>query len=130
MCDTAQASALRVVGDGRMHTLILGAGVIGAATAYYLSLKGIAATVIERSDVACAASGKSGGFLARDWCDGQPQEALAHLSFELHDDLASELAADYGYRRITTRALAASALRPLPAASDVVADWVMSCPSR
>ena len=28
--------------------------------------------VIERTGVACAASGKSGGFLALDWCDGTP----------------------------------------------------------
>ena len=37
--------------------VICGAGVIGAATAYYLSLKGVGATVVERGDVACASSG-------------------------------------------------------------------------
>ncbi len=74
-----------------MNVIIIGAGVIGSAIAYYLSRKGIGATVIERCDTACAASGKSGGFLARDWCVGQPQDPLAQLSFDLHTDLADAL---------------------------------------
>ena len=60
-----------------MNVVILGGGVIGSAIAYYLSRKGLPATVIERCEIACAASGKSGGFLARDWCVGQLQEQLA-----------------------------------------------------
>ena len=43
---------------------------IGAAIAYYLSRRGARPIVVERTGVACAASGKSGGFLALDWCDG------------------------------------------------------------
>ena len=31
--------------------------------------------MVERTGVACAASGKSGGFLALDWCDGTPLDA-------------------------------------------------------
>ena len=77
-----------------MNVIIIGAGVIGSAIAYYLSRKSIKATVIERCDTACAASGKSGGFLARDWCVGQPQDPLAQLSFDLHTDLADALEAD------------------------------------
>ena len=42
---------------------------MGAAVAYFLARRGVAVTVVERSGVACAASGKSGGFLALDWCD-------------------------------------------------------------
>ena len=67
-----------------MNVIIIGAGVIGSAIAYYLSLRGIEATVIECCKPACAASGKSGGFLARDWCIGQSQDNLAQLSFDLH----------------------------------------------
>ena len=55
-----------------MRVLICGGGVIGAAIAYFLSRRGVEATVIERTGIACAASGKSGGFLALDWCDGTP----------------------------------------------------------
>ena len=84
------------------QVVICGAGVIGAAVAYYLSRRGVHATVIERYGVACAASGKSGGFLALDWCDGSPLAALARTSFQLHAELAHSLDTDYGYRRLTT----------------------------
>src|SRR4029434_694303 len=87
------------------RVVICGAGVIGAAVAYYLSLRGVAATVVERCGVACAASGKSGGFLALDWCDGSPLGALARRSFALHAELAQTLQIDYGYRRLTTLAV-------------------------
>jgi glycine/D-amino acid oxidase-like deaminating enzyme len=57
--------------------------------------------------VACAASGKSGGFLALDWCDGSPLEPLARRSFVLHAELAGRLGTDYGYRRLDTFMVAA-----------------------
>lgn len=85
-----------------MRILVLGAGVIGASIAYRLASRGAAVTVIERSAVACAASGKSGGFLAMDWCDGTPLMHLARRSFELHAELAEELDGDWGYRGMTT----------------------------
>ncbi len=74
-----------------MKVLVCGGGVIGAATAYFLSRRGAEVAIIERTDVACAASGKSGGFLALDWCDGTPLQALARRSFALHSWLADEL---------------------------------------
>lgn len=51
-----------------MRVVICGAGVIGACAAYFLSLRQVEVVVVERTGVACAASGKSGGFLALDWC--------------------------------------------------------------
>ena len=48
--------------------VICGAGLHGSALAYYLTKAGHQdVTVVEREAVACAASGKGGGFLARDW---------------------------------------------------------------
>src|SRR5690349_1313328 len=85
-----------------MRVLICGGGVIGACVAYFLSRRGIATTVLERSGVGCAASGKAGGFLALDWCDGTQLEALARRSFALHARLAEELDGDWGYRRLAT----------------------------
>jgi glycine/D-amino acid oxidase-like deaminating enzyme len=84
------------------HVVVCGAGVIGAAVAYFLSLRGVSVTVVERSAVACAASGKSGGFLALDWCDDSPLGPLARASFALHADLAKRLGTEYGYRRMDT----------------------------
>jgi glycine/D-amino acid oxidase-like deaminating enzyme len=80
---------------------------MGAATAYFLARRGVAVTVVERSGVACAASGKSGGFLALDWCDDSSLGPLARASFALHAEQADTLGVDYGYRRVDTFMLAA-----------------------
>jgi glycine/D-amino acid oxidase-like deaminating enzyme len=85
-----------------VHVLICGGGVIGATTAYFLSCRGVKATVIERTGLACAASGKAGGFLALDWCDGTPLQSLARRSFALHAELPQRIGGDWGYRRLTT----------------------------
>ncbi len=87
-----------------MRVVVIGGGVIGASVAYHLAARGADVVVIERSGVACGASGKSGGFLALDWCDRTPVEALARRSFARHAELAEELGGDWGYRRMTTYA--------------------------
>jgi len=81
-----------------MRVVICGGGVIGACTAYFLRRRGIDVTVVERTEVAAAASGKAGGFLAWDWCAGTPLDALARRSFALHAQLPGEIAGDWGYR--------------------------------
>jgi glycine/D-amino acid oxidase-like deaminating enzyme len=85
-----------------MRVLICGGGVVGASIAYFLSRRGVEVTVIERTGLACAASGKSGGFLAFDWCDGMPLAPLARRSFVLHARLAQEIGDDWNYRPLTT----------------------------
>lgn len=81
-----------------MRVVICGGGVIGACTAYFLRRHGVDVIVVERTEVAAAASGKAGGFLARDWCAGTPLDALARRSFVLHAQLPKEIAGDWGYR--------------------------------
>ena len=78
--------------------VIAGAGLHGAALAYYLTQRGVKPLVIERHSVAAAASGKGGGFLARDWGSG-PTVQLHHTSFALHAELAETLGIE-SYRRI------------------------------
>src|SRR5262245_28422084 len=112
-----------------MRVLICGGGVIGASIAYFLSCRGVKATVIERSGIACAASGKSGGFLALDWCDGTPLEGLAGRSFALHASLADKVGREFGrcwgYRRMTTYAGSAAAQgHPRPAYSTHNLGWL------
>ncbi|HWB52099.1 MAG TPA: FAD-dependent oxidoreductase [Stellaceae bacterium] len=85
-----------------MHVVICGGGVIGCTIAYFLSRRGVDVTVVEGTGIACAASGKSGGFLARDWCEGTPLAALAHRSFDLHAELAEAVDGEWGYRRLDT----------------------------
>ncbi|KAL6222631.1 hypothetical protein ACLB2K_006023 [Fragaria x ananassa] len=89
------------------RVVVCGGGVIGVCTAYFLAKNGAVVTLVEKSSVACAASGKSGGFLALDWCDGGPLESLARASFNLHRTLAAELDGpeSYGYRPLNTLSL-------------------------
>ena len=79
------------MGSPKRVVVICGGGAIGAAIAYFTSRRGARSTVIERHVVAGAASGKSGGFLALDWCGGSPLDQLARRSFELHAELSAEL---------------------------------------
>jgi glycine/D-amino acid oxidase-like deaminating enzyme len=84
--------------------VICGGGAIGAAIAYFLSLRGAHPIVLERHTVAGSASGKSGGFLARDWCRGSALDRLARRSFDLHSELADELGNPWSYVRLDTHA--------------------------
>lgn len=47
------------------RVVICGGGIIGASIAYQLTLRGYEPVVIEREEIAAAASGKAGGFLAK-----------------------------------------------------------------
>jgi glycine/D-amino acid oxidase-like deaminating enzyme len=82
--------------------VICGGGAIGVAIAYFLARRGARPIVVERHEVAGAASGKSGGFLALDWCRGSPLDRLARRSFALHAALAEELGNPWGHRRLDT----------------------------
>lgn len=84
------------------RVVICGGGAIGTAIAYFLARRGARPIVVERHAVGGAASGKSGGFLAYDWCRGQPVDRLARRSFQLHAELAEELGNPWGYRRLDT----------------------------
>jgi glycine/D-amino acid oxidase-like deaminating enzyme len=92
--------------DKKQHVIIIGAGVIGACSTYFLSQhKHCSITLIEQTDIACAASGKSGGFLALDWNDDHPgMKSLSRASFALHQQLNQELDGEntYGYRAVNT----------------------------
>ncbi|KAI7843995.1 hypothetical protein COHA_002533 [Chlorella ohadii] len=88
-----------------MQVVVVGGGIIGAATAHYLAAKGARPLVLEACSPACSASGKAGGFLALDWCDGQAVGPLARRSFQLHAELAESLGTDCGYRRVTTHSI-------------------------
>ncbi|KAL5556927.1 hypothetical protein UlMin_039163 [Ulmus minor] len=101
------------------RVVVCGGGVIGVCTAYFLSKNGAAVTLVEKSSVACAASGKAGGFLALDWCDGGPLSSLARASFNLHRSLSEELDGpqSYGYRPLTTLSLTVAESQTLPSGS-------------
>ncbi|MGH7607971.1 MAG: NAD(P)/FAD-dependent oxidoreductase, partial [Gemmatimonadales bacterium] len=107
-----------------MRVVICGGGVIGASIAYFLARRGVDVVVVERMGVACAASGKSGGFLALDWCDGTPLAPLARRSFALHASLAEELHGDWGYRRLATYGGGGAPQGPGPRRANVHVGWL------
>jgi glycine/D-amino acid oxidase-like deaminating enzyme len=60
-----------------MHVVVLGAGVIGVTTAYYLSERGHSVTVVDRGDsMASGASGGNGGQLSYSFTDAMASPAL------------------------------------------------------
>ncbi|TKA23323.1 hypothetical protein B0A50_07531 [Salinomyces thailandicus] len=92
-------------------TVIIGAGIIGCATAYYLAHSGNTKPdtihLIEASpELFASASGKSAGFLASDWF-GPATAGLGALSFKLHRELAEEYNGKdtWGYSRSTGTSL-------------------------
>lgn len=92
----------------KLRVVVCGAGVTGAAIAYFLSLRGVKPIIIERGGVACAASGKAGGFLAQNWCDNRPREKLMRLSWDLHAQLNRDLDGEksYAFRGVDTAGIA------------------------
>lgn len=82
-----------------MSTVIIGAGIIGTSTAYYLSQSKAPTNeihLVEASpELFASASGYAAGFLARDWFS-QSLAKLGELSFDLHKQLAEE---NNGYER-------------------------------
>lgn len=114
ICSKSMAAKNQIDGETSKRVVVCGGGVIGVCTAYFLAKKGIAVTLVEKSAVACAASGKAGGFLAFDWCDGSPVASLARASFNLHRSLSEELngVESYGYRPLTTLSLTVTEATP------------------
>ncbi|KAI0446672.1 FAD dependent oxidoreductase [Xylaria telfairii] len=102
--------------DSRMprprHIVIIGGGIIGATTAYYLTrhpsfnplIHHI--TLLEATSIAAGASGKAGGLLGL-WA--YPM-CIVPLSYRLHAELAAEHdgAAKWGYRRLECGQIAAT----------------------
>jgi len=80
------------------EVVIIGGGVAGCATAYYLAKAGVKATIIERNGIASQASGFNAGGLNPLQGAGipGPLAALAGESFKMHQVLAEQLPAESG----------------------------------
>ena len=76
--------------DHEQSTVIVGAGVIGLSTAYYISTSSNPPKVyvLDNSPILFqCASGRAAGFITKDWFDSS-LTALGELSFRLHRELA------------------------------------------
>ena len=105
------ASADASPADASPRVVILGGGIQGVATAYFLAQRGVPSTIVERVEIAAAASGKAGGFLAGGWGDGGVTQELHRVSFSLHESLAETLKLET-YRKIPTLSVAGGASSP------------------
>ncbi|KAI1105985.1 nucleotide-binding domain-containing protein [Jackrogersella minutella] len=108
-------------------TVILGAGIIGTSTAYYLSKHQAASSIhlVEPSpELFASASGYAGGFLAKNWFSPASAQ-LGLLSFEEHLKLAAKEdgARNWGFAPSTSISLT-------PAAGKRVDVWCRDGASR
>ena len=95
--------------------IIAGGGFIGNSISYYLAKRGIPCTIIDPVGIAPAASGKAGGFLARNWSDESPVQELQRRSFDLHAEQAEHLGSRaIDYRRIECVAVSCDELAAKP----------------
>ena len=80
------------------EVVIIGGGVAGCATAYFLAQAGVKATIIEREGISSQASGFSAGGLnpLEGSCIPGPLSALAMASFGLHKELWGSLKNETG----------------------------------
>lgn len=112
-----------------MSTVIVGTGIIGTATAFYLSdsqTKPDSIHLVEASpDLFASASGYAAGFIARDWFS-PPLARLGALSFDLHKELAEEHDGynKWGYSESTSTSLSETI------GNHAGADWLREGASR
>ncbi|KAK5169644.1 uncharacterized protein LTR77_005621 [Saxophila tyrrhenica] len=94
MPDASRMFSVFVDSVDSQSTVIIGAGIMGCATAYYLAKSGNTRPdtihLIESSpELFTSASGKAAGFVAPDWF-GPATAGLGELSFRLHSELAAQ----------------------------------------
>lgn len=75
---------------------IIGGGIIGCATAYYLAQRGVSVVLLERGVIGAEASGRNAGGV-RAQCRHRHERALAMASIELWRSLEAELGIDIEY---------------------------------
>jgi len=79
--------------------IIIGGGVIGAATAYYLSKRNIKAILVEKNDLASGTSGACDGCIFMQSKKPGRHLELALQSAKLYQTLPDELECDIGYKQ-------------------------------
>lgn len=80
----------------RKNVVVIGAGIVGSAIAYYLSRKGVDVTVIEKEQPASGATGKSFGWINANFPDNPDYYRLRLASIHEYHDLSARLEGDSG----------------------------------
>jgi glycine/D-amino acid oxidase-like deaminating enzyme len=78
--------------------VVVGGGIVGTATAYFLAKQGVSVALVEKGHLGCEQTSRSWG-----WCRQQnrdPRELpISAVSMNLWDNLAAEIGRDLGFRR-------------------------------
>ena len=82
--------------------VIIGGGIIGATTAFFLARRGLSVALVEKGYVGCEQSSRNWG-----WCRQQNRDArelpLSGISLRLWDELTTQIGQDLGFRRCGLR---------------------------
>lgn len=113
---------------------ILGTGIIGLSTAYFLSVSPttppFSIHLVDPSSILFAsASGLAGGFLAEDWFAEECEE-LGRLSFRLHKQLAEENGGKEKWGYVESRGVSYSAGKEEKGRKERGEDWLRAGGSR
>lgn len=116
-------------------TVIVGGGIIGLSTAYYLSQHqpGSSIHIVDSSpELFASASGYAGGFLAKsNWFYFDPSvSALATLSFDEHQKLAEQEGGRENWEYTKTTSLRYTRTDTKARSEDGAKDWVEKGKSR
>lgn len=92
----------RIPSDERLPStvdvVIVGGGIVGCATAYFLAKRGLSVALVEKGHVGCEQSSRNWG-----WCRMQNRDArempLSVVAMQQWDRLAQEIGRDLGFRR-------------------------------
>ena len=82
----------------RADVVVIGGGIIGVFTAYYLAKRGVSVAVVEKGRIGAEQSSRNWG-----WCRQQNRDArelpMATKSLELWEQFAAESGEDTGFNR-------------------------------
>jgi len=81
-----------------VDVVVVGGGIVGTASAYYLAKRGLSVALVEKGYIGCEQSSRTWG-----WCRQQNRDRrempISILSMKLWDGLAEEIGMDLGFRR-------------------------------
>lgn len=83
----------------KVDVLVIGAGVLGTATAYYLASRGVQALVVDKGETAGGASGTNLGQISLVDREAGPELDLAFQSLTAYTDLEKEWRCSLGFKR-------------------------------
>lgn len=109
--------------------VVVGGGIQGTSVAYHLAKRGTKVTLLEAKTTASAASGKGGGFMAREWGEGSPTQRLHELAYDMYETMANNLKCE-SYRKLPVLSVSAGYRKGItqakknPQLASILPDWL------